>query len=501
VAYARRAGDLARDGLAIEVAAIYYQQALTVLGFPVAGKTDVGLRCDLEIALGDALRRAGDDRHRPVLREAADGARALGDAERLARIVLALNPGSFMSAMGARDDEVVALAEEALVGLADHESSLRVRLMAALAVELTFSADLAGRRADLIHDAIASARRSGDRPALVRALAASLYAANDPDQLEERLAHADELVSLGVELADPEAAYWGHMHRYDARLERGDPETARADLDAMDRLAGQLHQPLFAWRVALRRAAQALLAGRLSEAEALALAAAEIGKRGGVHPSYVEGVLGLQLFVLRYDQGRLDEVEATVSEQLVAQPGLADLWRAMLALVYCETDCHAEAKTHFDSLVDGLDDLPRSNRAWLATMVYLATVAAALRDTPACRLLYDKLAPYPGRTGGGGGPSAFGAVDPALGLLATALGRFDQAEHHFSAGEDLCRRIRAPAWLARTRLEWARMLLTRRQPGDATRARELLGQALATARELGLANVERRAVEVLRDCP
>src|SRR5919106_3819410 len=158
--------------------------------------------------------------------------------------------------------------------------------MAALAVELTFSADLAGRRADLIHDAIASARRSGDRPALVRALAASLYAANDPDQLEERLAHAGELVSLGVELADPEAAYWGHMHRYDARLERGDPETARADLDAMDRLAGQLHQPLFAWRVALRRAAQALLAGRVSGAEALALAAAEIGKRGGVHPSY-----------------------------------------------------------------------------------------------------------------------------------------------------------------------------------------------------------------------
>jgi hypothetical protein len=55
----------------------------------------------------------------------------------------------------------------------------------------------------------------------------------------------------------------------------------------------------------------------------------------------------------------------------------------------------------------------------------------------------------------------------------------------------------ARADLARTRLEWARMLLTRRQPGDADRARELLGQALLTARELGLATVERRAVELL----
>ena len=38
------------------------------------------------------------------------------------------------------------------------------------------------------------------------------------------------------------------------------------------------------------------------------------------------------------------------------------------------------------------------------------------------------------------------------------------------------------------------MLLTRRDAGDPDRARELLGQALATARELGLANVERQAV-------
>jgi hypothetical protein len=42
------------------------------------------------------------------------------------------------------------------------------------------------------------------------------------------------------------------------------------------------------------------------------------------------------------------------------------------------------------------------------------------------------------------------------------------------------------------------MLLARRQPGDVDRARELLGQALAAARELGLTNVERRAVELLQ---
>jgi hypothetical protein len=45
------------------------------------------------------------------------------------------------------------------------------------------------------------------------------------------------------------------------------------------------------------------------------------------------------------------------------------------------------------------------------------------------------------------------------------------------------------------------MLLRRGQRGDAERARELLGQALATARELGLDSVERRAVALLEGGP
>jgi hypothetical protein len=45
------------------------------------------------------------------------------------------------------------------------------------------------------------------------------------------------------------------------------------------------------------------------------------------------------------------------------------------------------------------------------------------------------------------------------------------------------------------------MLVSRRSAGDAGRARELLDQALATARNLGLAGVEHRALGQLRECP
>ena len=82
-------------------------------------------------------------------------------------------------------------------------------------------------------------------------------------------------------------------------------------------------------------------------------------------------------------------------------------------------------------------------------------------------------------------------------MLAGVLERFDDAEQHFSAAEATHLRIGAPIWLARTQLEWARMLMTRRALGDAERGRALLDQALESARRLGLAKVESDAVVLL----
>jgi hypothetical protein len=113
-------------------------------------------------------------------------------------------------------------------------------------------------------------------------------------------------------------------------------------------------------------------------------------------------------------------------------------------------------------------------------------------------VLFHLLEPYASQlalTAGG----ALGAVAHYLAILATTFGDFDEAERRFVDAAATHARIGAPTWLARTRLEWARMLINRAQPGDSERAREFLGQALETARELGLANVERRAVQLLKE--
>jgi hypothetical protein len=54
-------------------------------------------------------------------------------------------------------------------------------------------------------------------------------------------------------------------------------------------------------------------------------------------------------------------------------------------------------------------------------------------------------------------------------------------------------RLRAPAHLAHTRIELAATLLQRGARGDAARARALLDQGQAVARELGIAHLAERA--------
>jgi hypothetical protein len=136
------------------------------------------------------------------------------------------------------------------------------------------------------------------------------------------------------------------------------------------------------------------------------------------------------------------------------------------------------------------------NPLWLGFLAFAVEVICQLHCGRRAKALYDLLRPYADQF-----PVLVAVSRPCtdhfLGMLAALMGRYSEGEDHFSAAERLHVRLHAPGFLARTRLEWARMLLTRRQSGDTDRAQGLLGQALATARELGLANVERQAVALL----
>jgi hypothetical protein len=89
---------------------------------------------------------------------------------------------------------------------------------------------------------------------------------------------------------------------------------------------------------------------------------------------------------------------------------------------------------------------------------------------------------------------------PVLARLHLELGRREQAAEildHFAAAATTHERIAAPIWLARPASNGPACSCAGRRSDDADQARRLLGQALVTARDLGLANIERQAVALL----
>jgi tetratricopeptide (TPR) repeat protein len=236
-----------------------------------------------------------------------------------------------------------------------------------------------------------------------------------------------------------------------------------------------------------------VITGDLDLAERLTHDAYELGVASGQPEARL--FFATTLFGIRFEQCRLAEVAARFTEMITSYSGVPVV-RAMLGLLYTETDRDADASNCFEELAaSNFGAVPLDN-LWLQTLCHCAAMSSHLADRARATALLDLLAPY--STQIAGTPVGwFGSVAHYLAIVASALGRFDEADAHFAAAAAIHVRIGAPIWLSRTRMEWARMLLACRQPRDAERARELLRQALTTARELGLGSLERRTVGLL----
>jgi class 3 adenylate cyclase/tetratricopeptide (TPR) repeat protein len=489
VTYTQRAGDRALAQLANDEAVTYYRQALemidTVEGEPVDPR-----RLDLLIALGEAQRRAGDADHRETLLEAARVAIERGDSTALARAALANNRG-FFSAASRVDADRLRVLDAAVEAAPPGDSGTRARLLANLAGELVFSTEN-DRRDRLAGEALAIARRLDDAPTLGHVLAHRIptLLQTAPDEL---FACVDELAAVGARVRDPVLAFlstwWGAI----SALTVTDAEDAARRLDSAASVATDLRQPFFQWAVGFVRSHLNRVAGHLSLAEAQALEAFEVGRSAGIPDAF--RVLGANLFWIRYDQGRLSEVVDALA-RATARENPEPLASAAFAVALCELDRHPEAQQVIDSLAPGRFSALPAASVWLFSLTLVAAASASVRDEERASILYERLGPWGGLVAQAGAGST-GTVDHHLGLLSSVLGRHQEADDHFADAARINQRIGAPTWQARTHLEWARVLLARRQLGDAARARALLRQALASARELGLGAVDRQAVALL----
>src|SRR5262249_26068143 len=114
--YAVRAGDRAGATMAHEEACRHYEAALQVL--ESREPRDEGRRCELLLAPGEALGRAGEcERAKEAALRAAGIARQQGAAEQLARAALGFAGRLIAFAAVIRDETLIGLLEEALAAL------------------------------------------------------------------------------------------------------------------------------------------------------------------------------------------------------------------------------------------------------------------------------------------------------------------------------------------------------------------------------------------------
>ncbi len=477
VEYAGRAGDRAAAQLAYEEAVRHYEMALTLAREDAA-------RCDLLLALGDAQARAGDTpASQGSLRQAADLAEALGSPEQLAEAALGYG-GRLIWEVSRGDVAHVGLLERALAAQGDEDSSLRVRLLARLAGgplrDASFDPE---RRRSLSEEALEMGRRIGDPATLGYALAGYIAAHHSPEFTPMQLTLGTEQLQVATEAGDLERAAEGHEHRLTSLVWLGDIPGAKAELAALAKLAEELRQPSQEWFVAVYGALLALLQGQLDEAEVLITRALGLGRRAQSWNAAVS--YGLQLYLLRREQGRLEEIEHLIRHSVDAYPTYA-IWQCVLAQMAAELGHSDEARDVLDALApEGFAKLP-FDEEWSVGVGLLTETTHILGDADHAPVLYELLLPYPDRVALSYPEISTGSVSRNLGLLAAVMEHWDDAERHFEQALEVNERIGARSWLAHTREDYARMLLARDKPGDRERSRELIEAADLAYRELGM---------------
>ena len=480
VRYARSAADRAVTLLAYEEAARLYAAGIQALSGQAAG--DATDHCELLLRLGDVHARSGDiGSAKATFVQAAEIARGAGLHEQLGRAALGYG-GRFVWARAWGDTILVPLLEEALAAQPKEDSELRVRLLTRLAAGPLRDTHPPEQRERMSQEAVEMARRLGRPGTLAYALEGRYDANWGPDVLENRLAIANELIEVAEAAEDAERAYAGRDSRFIALLESGDLPAAHVDHEAGARLAHQLRQPAQLWDTSVRDAQLALFEGRFEEAERAIVEALEVGLP--VQSANAQLAFDLQMYALRREQGRLEEVVEVV-EQAVEEYPAYPVWRYVLADVFAELGRRDDAGAALDA--HAADDYPMYlEMQWLYALGLLADVCRYLEAGPEAATVYRLLRPYADRNAVLPPELSSGSVARGLGVLAATTSSWDAAVFHFEDALELNARMIARPWLARTRYDFALMLLARGEPGDRERADQLLASASTLAHELGM---------------
>jgi eukaryotic-like serine/threonine-protein kinase len=494
--YSIRAGRRSLDQLAYEEAARHFRAAIKVLeGKDVVDQLQL---CDLLGDLGEAQKRAGQFTlaHATFGRafEVARSVGGVGASDQKALAAIGFEWLTWVS--GKPDATTVLLCKEALSTLSNDRSALRAKLMAAHARALQGlgSADQAAKHA---RAAVELARQVGEPSTLCHVLELVLHMISGPTHIRERLSYAIECLESGRAAGELEKVIFGTARWIYALFETGELAGLDRAMEEFQSIVHQIRQPQYAYVQAGFVTMRALLEGRFAEAEQLTLQFLTLGQR--LQFGSAEGIFGMQMFMLRREQGRLHEVAPIV--EMFVQGHASSSWKPGLALMYTELGLTDKARTVFEELAVNEFAGIQQDGIWAASITFLVEVCASLRDSDRAEVLYRVLSPYAGYAVVASEWASFGAASRFLGQLAATMGRWEGAESHFDQALAMNARMGAKPWLAHTQFHYAHMLLERCRAGDIERARILLDESETLSRQLGMRSLETRIATARRQAP
>lgn len=488
-ALAMRAAERSDRLFDFESAARWSELGLAVLAdvrpSPLAERTALTLR------LAHAqVRTHGLERARTTFLSAADTARACGRADLLALSALGLS--SRPNSTGQADPEVCALLDEALASLVHGDNeALRVRTASRLAAEIRY--DDVGLARRLAADALAEARRLQDPVVLSQTL-------EDCTFLQWSQSDPRAWIALNAELAiqarlanDLDLAVSGHKGCVSGALELGDVATAARETRACERIAKEVPTSYARWWVEVLGASRALITGDFDVAERRVLESIRIADRIDSPEVGVESKA--QICYMRVEQGRAGEIIEAAREQVRLFPR-QPTWRAALGRILHADGQLAEARQVIAPLVASrFEDVPQ-DRGWLATHALAADVLAAAGDEAGAALLEERLRPFAKLTAVLGSAIYYGPVAHSLGILAVALGRYDEAIACFDEALRAEQSAGAIVFSLRTRIARAKAHHLRRGEGDRARAAQGIKEVLRASEARPFALVAREAQDL-----
>jgi DNA-binding SARP family transcriptional activator len=436
--YARIAGRESLRMLEPSAAVKWFELALEYVREPAD-------RGPLLVELAEAKQFAGEPDCVERLQDAVRFALIANDDELTLQIVRATTPG-WSTLPGVTGIDTQLLLARALEVVDHDDESTRSRILARLAVDLSVSDPRAAECA--AEEAVALARSSGDRAALLESLMRRASFSLTPHTLTARRFALREIVSLSSRSTDVVTRYFALSASVVAAVQACDLAEAETSSAEADAIAAQYDLAPLQWSALARRAWRCALAGHLDRAERRIQEASDFGNAHGV--SHAPEAARLQRVALRWQQDRMAElvpIARVVNDDYGSRtPGVSVILARALAE---HASGHDEARVLLRDLADdGFAKLPLGT-FWSSALIVGAEAACILDLPEVCGTIRDLLEPFIDQVAFTG---LFMTAPIAYGVAVAAAGcGDDRAPKFFRHAADIADRLHAPVLAARAR--------------------------------------------------